>query len=148
MGGSRTLQTIRFTARVRAQEGVDAVKDNRPVNLDIGTIALPITAYISILHRASGVFLAAGVALLIWLLDASLASEESFNGIKQLMSGIGFKLATWLVLVGLAYHVAAGVRHLIMDAGIGESMAGGVLGAKVVLVVSVIVAVLAGVWLW
>ena len=34
------------------------LKKNRPVNLDIGTIRLPITAYVSILHRVSGVVLA------------------------------------------------------------------------------------------
>lgn len=124
------------------------MKDKRPVNLDIGTIALPITAYVSIMHRVSGVFLAAGVALLIWLLDASLASEESFESARQLMSGIGFKLAVWVVLVGLIYHVAAGTRHLIMDMGIGESMAGGIASSRVVYIVSVIGAVLAGVWLW
>lgn len=124
------------------------MKDKRPVNLDIGTIALPITAYVSIMHRVSGVFLAAGVALLIWLLDASLASEESFESARQLMSGIGFKLAVWVVLVGLIYHVAAGTRHLVMDMGIGETMAGGIASARVVYIVSVIGAVLAGVWLW
>ncbi|MDA9840068.1 succinate dehydrogenase, cytochrome b556 subunit, partial [Porticoccaceae bacterium] len=29
----------------------------RPVNLDIGTIKLPITSYVSILHRVSGVIM-------------------------------------------------------------------------------------------
>ncbi|MCB1849076.1 MAG: succinate dehydrogenase, cytochrome b556 subunit, partial [Halieaceae bacterium] len=50
------------------------MKDKRPVNLDIGTMRLPITAWASIAHRASGVFLFAGMAVLIWALDASLAS--------------------------------------------------------------------------
>lgn len=59
------------------------MKDNRPVNLDIGTIKLPITAYASILHRISGVVLFVAVGILLWMLDASLASEESFNSLKQ-----------------------------------------------------------------
>lgn len=129
-------------------QGIEAVKDKRPVNLDIGTIALPITAYVSILHRISGVFLAAGVGLLIWLLDTSLSSEAGFVQARQLLSGVGFKVAIWVVLVGLGYHVAAGVRHLIMDMGVGETMAAGIASSRVVFVVAVIFAVLAGVWLW
>jgi succinate dehydrogenase / fumarate reductase cytochrome b subunit len=60
-----------------------AVKDNRPVNLDIGTIKLPITAYASILHRVSGVAIFVGVAILLALLDSSLESQDSFNTVKE-----------------------------------------------------------------
>ena len=35
----------------------------RPVNLDLGTISLPVTAKASILHRISGVFLVAAIAV-------------------------------------------------------------------------------------
>ena len=124
------------------------MKDKRPVNLEIGTIALPITAYVSILHRISGIFLVAGVGLLIWMLDRSLSGEAGFLQVRELLASVGFKLAAWVVLVGLGYHVAAGVRHLIMDLGVGQSMAAGVASSRVVLVVSVAFAVLAGVWLW
>lgn len=58
------------------------------------------------------------------------------------------KFIIWAVLAGLAYHLVAGVRHLIMDCGIGESFEGGRLGAKLVLVFAVILIVLAGVWVW
>lgn len=124
------------------------MKDKRPVNLDIGTISFPIPAIQSILHRASGVFLAVGVAVLLWLLDASLASEESFAQMKAIASGFWFKLITWAVLAGLIYHSCAGVKHLLMDAGIGESLEGGVAGARAVFIVSVILIVLVGAWLW
>lgn len=100
------------------------------------------------MHRISGVFLAAGVALLLWMLDASLASEASFNGVKELASGFWFRLATWVVLAGLIYHTVAGVRHLIMDMGIGESMEGGIAGSKAVFAVSAVLIVLVGAWLW
>jgi succinate dehydrogenase / fumarate reductase cytochrome b subunit len=35
-----------------------------------------------------------------------------------------------------------------MDLGVGETMEGGTLGAKVVLAVSAVLIVLAGVWIW
>ncbi|RFQ09412.1 succinate dehydrogenase, cytochrome b556 subunit, partial [Pseudomonas sp. ATCC 13867] len=39
------------------------MNSKRPVNLDLRTIQLPITAYTSILHRISGVILFVGIAV-------------------------------------------------------------------------------------
>ena len=124
------------------------MKDSRPVNLDIGTMRLPITAWVSIAHRASGVFLFAGMAVLIWALDASLASPESFASLQECLGSPLVKLVIWAVVAGLIYHAAAGVKHLIMDFGIGETMEGGILGARIVIAVSVVLILLAGVWIW
>ena len=84
------------------------VKDNRPVNLDIGTIELPITAYASILHRASGVFIFFGTAILLWLLSLSLSGPEGFAQAKDCMSSFVGKFAVWVVAAGLIYHACAG----------------------------------------
>lgn len=92
----------------------------RPVNLDIGTIRLPITSYVSILHRISGVAMFFAVAFLLWIFEASLASEQSFLSLKDFFSNIIFQIIIWASLVALAYHVVAGLRHLVMDFGIGE----------------------------
>ncbi len=56
-----------------------AVNSKRPVNLDLRTIKLPVTAYTSILHRISGVILFLGIAVLLFALDKSLSSEEGFE---------------------------------------------------------------------
>ena len=124
------------------------MKQNRPVNLDLSTIKLPITAYVSILHRVSGVALFVGVAILLCMLDASLDSAESFAALKEGLQNPVYQLFVWGTLAFLAYHVVAGVRHLIMDMGIGETLEGGQDGARIVLVVAVILIVLAGVWVW
>ena len=120
----------------------------RPVNLDIATIKLPITAYVSILHRVSGVFLFAGVAVLLWMLDASLDSQEGFNSVGDLAANPVCQFVLWTVLAGLAYHMVAGIRHLIMDFGVGGSLKGGQTGAKIALFVAIVLIVLAGVWVW
>jgi|TARA_R100000900_G_scaffold27005_7_gene21384 succinate dehydrogenase / fumarate reductase cytochrome b subunit len=124
------------------------VKNQRPVNLDISTIKLPITAIVSILHRVSGVFLFAGVAVLLWLLDGSLASEEQFVALQETLTQPVWQIVVWAVVAALAYHMVMGVRHLIMDCGIGESLKGGRLGAKLALALAVVLIVLAGVWIW
>lgn len=120
----------------------------RPVNLDISTIKLPITAYASILHRASGVFLFAGTAVLLWMLESSLTSAEGFASIAEHLTNPWCKFILWSVLSGLAYHTVVGVRHLIMDCGIGETLEGGKLGATIALALSAILIVLIGVWIW
>ena len=127
---------------------VSIVKDKRPVNLDIGTMRLPITAWASITHRASGVFLFAGMAVLIWALDASLRSPESFASLQETLATPVAKLVIWAVLAGLIYHSLAGIKHLIADFGIGETMEGGVTGARIVIALSVVLSLLAGVWIW
>jgi succinate dehydrogenase / fumarate reductase cytochrome b subunit len=124
------------------------VKDKRPVNLDIGSMRLPITAWASITHRASGVFIFAGMALLLWALDASLASPESFASLQETLQNPLLKLVMWAVMAGLIYHALAGVRHLIMDMGIGETMAGGILGVRIVVGLSIVLILLAGIWIW
>ena len=109
---------------------------------------LPITAWTSIAHRASGVFLFAAAGVLIWMLDASLASPQSFASLQEALASPLFKLVIWAVAAGLIYHSAAGVRHLIMDMGIGETMEGGTRGAQIVIALSVLLTILAGVWIW
>jgi succinate dehydrogenase / fumarate reductase cytochrome b subunit len=82
------------------------------------------------------------------VLDASLASEESFNAVKECIGSTFCQVLIWASLAALAYHLAAGVRQLIMDLGVGETLEGGQLGAKIVFVVAAILIVLAGVWVW
>lgn len=124
------------------------MKDKRPVNLDISTIQLPLAAYTSITHRISGVIIFVGIAILLWLFDMSLSSEESFNNMRELAGSGLFKFIVWGILSALAYHLVAGVKHLLMDAGIGETKEGAPRGALITIVVSLVLIVALGVWIW
>ncbi len=120
----------------------------RPVNLDIGTIKLPITSYVSIMHRVSGVILFVVVGYFLSVLDNSLASPEGFASVKEMLSSPFCQLLVWVALAALTYHLVAGIRHLIMDCGVGESLEGGRLGAKLVLVIAAILIVIAAGWVF
>lgn len=109
---------------------------------------LPITAWASITHRASGVFLFAGMAVLLWVLDVSLSSPESFASLREYLANPLMKLMIWAVMSGLIYHSLAGIKHLVMDMGIGETMAGGILGVRIVVGLSIVLILLAGIWIW
>jgi len=124
------------------------VKDKRPVNLDISTISLPLAAYTSILHRISGIIVFVGIAILLWMFDMSLASEDGFNQLKELGDAFIFKLVLWGILSALAYHMVAGVKHLLMDSGIGETKEAAPLGATITIVVSLVLIIALGVWIW
>jgi succinate dehydrogenase / fumarate reductase cytochrome b subunit len=124
------------------------VKDTRPVNLDIGTMRLPITAWASISHRISGVLLFLGSAGMLWALDTSLSGPGGFAAVGELLGSVPARLLLWVLGSALIYHSLAGIRHLVMDFGIGESMEGGTLGARVVIVLAVIFAAILGVVLW
>jgi succinate dehydrogenase / fumarate reductase cytochrome b subunit len=124
------------------------VNSQRPVNLDLRTIKLPVTAYTSILHRISGVILFVGIAIMLYAMDKSLASEEGFGEVKACLTSPLAKLIIWGLLSALLYHMVAGIRHLIMDTGVGETLEGGKLGSKIVIAVSVVLILLAGVWIW
>ena len=125
------------------------VNKNRPVNLDIATFRLPITAYVSILHRVSGVanvFISLG---LIWLLSQSLASEDSYEYVIELTNLTFVKVLLFLILANLIYHSCAGIRHLIMDMGVGEdSFKSGKISAFVMIAVAMILLTLSFFWLF
>tara|TARA_R110000782_G_scaffold17310_7_gene48520 strand:+ start:1620 stop:2012 length:393 start_codon:yes stop_codon:yes gene_type:complete len=125
-----------------------AVNSKRPVNLDLRTIKLPVTAWTSIAHRVSGIIMFIAVAGLLWLLSVSLDSERGFEQAQSVLQNPLAKLVLWGILSALLYHLIAGVRHLVMDAGVGEGLESGKRGSQVVIVISVIVIVLLGVWIW
>ena len=127
---------------------VSNVKDNRPVNLDIGTMRLPITAWASITHRATGVILFVGTAILLWLLDTSLSGAEGFASVQECLDSFLAKLVVWGLVTALIYHSLAGVKHLIMDFGVGETMEGGIMGARIVIALSIVLSLLAVIWIW
>ena len=88
---------------------------NRPKNLNLFTIRLPINAVVSILHRASGVGLFLALPLILLALQYSVRSPDSYATLTNVLD-------TWfvkLMLIGLSWaffhHFFAGIRHLLQD---------------------------------
>ena len=126
------------------------MNSDRPVNLSLPRLAMamPITAVASFLHRITGVLLFAGVPFLFYLLDLAAGSPAGFGKATALLEAPLAKLAVWLLLTSLAYHVVAGVRHLFLDLHVGDTLAGGRAGAWLSVVAGVAAGVIAGVWRW
>src|SRR3954467_8986008 len=101
-----------------------AAKKTRPKYLSLSAllfeIRLPSTAWVSGLHRISGALLFFPfVAWLLYLLDASLASEQGFAHIKDYLQLPIVKIAALLFIWALCHHVCPGIRYLLLDVHIG-----------------------------
>ena len=115
----------------------------RPVFLNLLQIQMPVGAITSILHRLSGVLLAAGVPLGMYLLWRSLASEAGFAQVMALLQHRAFQGLGVLLVWALAHHVLAGVRHMLTDVNIGSTLHKARRSAWTVNLAAVLVALLA-----
>lgn len=119
-------------------------QDRRPVNLDLTKFAFPVTSYASILHRLSGALLFFGTAGLLLALDLSLSSEAGFNRLAAMLSAPLVKFTAFILLSALGYHLIAGIKHLLQDMGLGESLAGGILAARLTLALGLLLSAAVG----
>ncbi len=124
------------------------MNDKRPVNLALHTMKFPVTAITSILHRVSGFILFFLIPLSLLALDAMLNSPNSFSSTMAFLNSPFGKFLVWVFLSALLFHLVMGIRHLIMDLGIGETLHGGKAGSWLGIICSAILIVLAGVWIW
>jgi succinate dehydrogenase / fumarate reductase cytochrome b subunit len=85
---------------------------NRPKYLNLYQIRLPVPGFVSILHRISGFGMFAFAWAILWLLQMSLESPESYEQARTVVqSWIGK-----LFLIGLVLSIAGTV---IVGANIG-----------------------------
>ncbi len=129
---------------------MSTMNSDRPISLPIlGGIRLPLAAIASIAHRITGVVLFAGMALFLYLLDMALASPQGFADAAALIHSGGWEtFLVWAALVALAYHIFAGIKHLLLDLHIGDTVGAAFGGAIAVIIATAACAVALGVWLW
>lgn len=91
----------------------------RPLSPHLQVYRWGITNTLSILHRATGVFLSLGLLVLSGWLIAIATGPDAYAGVMALYGAAWFKLplAGWAFC--FFYHLANGVRHLVWDAGFG-----------------------------
>lgn len=68
-----------------------------------------------VVHRLSGVALAAFLPLHFWALGQALSGASALDGILQLTDAPAVKLAEWGLVVLLAAHLGGGVRVLAIE---------------------------------
>ena len=88
------------------------------------------------------------LVFVIWAWAVSLSSPEGFEQVKLVLQSFIAKFIAWGTITVLLYHMLGGIRHLIMDMGHWEELKSGKTSAVVTIVLWIVLAVLAGVWLW
>ena len=111
---------------------------DRPLSPHISIYRWPVTMASSILHRATGLAMAAGFIVLVgWLFDAASGPVVYAKFVNAMDSTIGFVL-----LIGWSfaffYHLSNGIRHLVWDTGRGFEIRQAAASAWFVIVLSVV----------
>lgn len=123
----------------------EAKRVERPLSPHLQIYRPQLTAITSILTRITGNALIVGVMLAVWWLLAASVSDDAFavaNGVATSWFGdLVFLGSAWAVW----YHLLAGLRHLVWDAGIGldiptaEKLGWVCIGGSVVLTILTVV---------
>lgn len=114
---------------------------NRPIFLELWRIKLPATGMVSILHRLSGLLMVLAVPLAATLLALSLSGPEGFEAVAAALDHWLARLALLMLAWSLLHHLLAGLRHLLLDLGIGldrpvaRASAWGTIGAALAVLV-------------
>jgi succinate dehydrogenase / fumarate reductase cytochrome b subunit len=91
----------------------------RPLSPHLQVYRLPLSAILSILHRATGVFLSFGSLLLVWWLVSVAQGEAEFYYASEIVNSILGQLVLLAWSFALFFHLSNGIRHLFWDAGHG-----------------------------
>lgn len=121
---------------------------NRPKYLNLSQIRLPVPGFVSILHRISGFGMFAFAWAILWLLQMSLESPESYEQARTVVqSWIGK-----LFLIGMSWaflhHFFAGLRFLLLDIHVGVDLEGARRTSWAVLALSIAGTVIVGANIW
>ena len=112
-----------------------------PTSPHLQIYRLPLTALLSITHRITGVILALGSMLLVWILAAAANSAEYYEAMVPHLQAWYGQIFTLGFIFALYLHFCNGVRHLFWDAGYGFELDTVDLTAKLAIAVAVIMTI-------
>lgn len=92
-------------------------KGERPLSPHLQVYRLPLTALMSISHRATGVLLTLGTLLIAALLIAAACGEGPYNMVMYAAQSHIGKIVILLWSAALYFHMCNGIRHMIWDTG-------------------------------
>lgn len=119
-----------------------SISKQHPVFLNLLRIRFPIGAIVSIGHRISGVILAFTAPTFVFLFARSLTDEAGYVQVVSLLTHAPYRGIVLAMLLVLAFHLLAGLRHLLMDIGIGASLGSARLMAWAVIALTAFAAIL------
>lgn len=123
------------------------MEKQRPKNLNLATVRLPIPDMTVLLHRVSGVGIFLFLPFVLYLVDGSLSDGDAFITFQNVLH----HPLTRFILFGLswayAHHFLAEIRLLLLDLDIGTELSVARISAKLVVSIACIIALVVGVTL-
>jgi succinate dehydrogenase / fumarate reductase cytochrome b subunit len=95
----------------------------RPLSPHLQVYRLPLAAWLSISHRATGIGLTLGTLLLTWWVSAAAYGEDAYVTFTGFLSAPLGMLILFGFSLALFFHLCNGIRHLFWDAGKNFSIA-------------------------
>ena len=92
---------------------------NRPLSPHLQIWRWQITMSVSMLHRGSGVILGFGAVILTYWLIALAAGPDAYGTAQMLIGSWLGRLILFGLTASLVAHFINGVRHLLLNAGMG-----------------------------
>jgi succinate dehydrogenase / fumarate reductase cytochrome b subunit len=120
----------------------------RPKFLALHQIKLPLPGIVSIFHRVSGALMFLALPLVLWMLQQSLRSSMTYDGLTETLHSPFSKLVLLALSWAFLYHFCAGIRCLLIDIHLGASLAQARASSKWVLALSTLATIWLGVRLW
>ncbi len=102
----------------------------------------------SISNRVAGIALTVGQLLLLYWLIAAASGARAYARASAVLANPALKVVYIVLLAAFAYHLAAGIRHLVWDTGHGLSREQARRSSGWVLALSVLLAAGLIVWLF
>ena len=90
---------------------------NRPVNINLLKIKLPLSAFLSITHRISGILIFFLVLpLSVFIFSELTQNQDSFDNFMFIYhTNLGIKFGCIGLILIFQYHIFTGIRHILMD---------------------------------
>ena len=95
----------------------DVNRGNRPLSPHLSIYRPQLTSMTSILTRITGNAMLISALLIVWWFLAAASGPEYFAIVNGFLTSWFGDLVMFFSVLGLWYHMLAGVRHLIWDSG-------------------------------
>jgi succinate dehydrogenase / fumarate reductase cytochrome b subunit len=118
MAIGKKMAVVSIFDRTKRQDNYNmATNNNRPISPHLQIYKLPLTGFISISHRVTGVLLSVGLIFFVCIISTLASGSTAYEAMQAIMSLWLMQLIYWGFIYALFFHLCHGVRHLIWDTG-------------------------------
>lgn len=93
--------------------------NNRPLSPHLQVYRPQLTSLLSITHRATGMFMAVSIPVLVYWFWALASGEDTYSSSQRFFGSWFGRTILFMWSYALFYHLCNGIRHMVWDMGLG-----------------------------